>query len=350
MNTTHKHRNQCPPRTGFTVLELLVTLAVISLVMALILPAVESTRESARRLQCQDHLRSLGIATQAHISQHGVLPETHVIYGMGSPPRVQHHPGMSPLVWLLPFLDQTALWQSLDSTEIIVNTANAPTKARHPGNAEALRTNVATFLCPSDSPRPGATNYRACTGPGVGLPGRERSRARCRDALSGLGAFAHARTLNPGEIKDGFSHTVFYSERVLGGQDSASFNGWRDVMMYDSIPTCDTTALLQACRSQTAAPDGIDSFTGSTWLLPGYRFTWYNHVEGPNPRHSDCAAGNLSTSTPFGSYAARSLHPGGVNVAFGDGAVRFVNEQIDLRPWQAWSTRNKGEITSDSAL
>jgi prepilin-type processing-associated H-X9-DG protein len=150
-------------------------------------------------------------------------------------------------------------------------------------------------------------------------------------------------------VTDGLSHTALFSERVVGDQDPSQVTSWRDVYMVAPSSTLLMTAqeAEERCRSLTTAISHYSS-AGRAWVAGSYQHSAYNHVLPPNSPVPDCAS--LSDTTFTGAMTARSLHPGGVNVCFGDASVRFVSQAIDLELWRALGTMYGAEIISDSSL
>jgi prepilin-type processing-associated H-X9-DG protein len=328
----HPVGNQILDRaTGFTIVELLVAGAVIALLLGIALPAVQQSRESARRAVCRNHLRQLSAASESFLGARQGYPDYR-------PPRAS---GLSGHAQLLPFLDQGALWQQLPA-EIQGNAIGEPPACN--GYEQVLRASVPTFVCPSDSVPEGGNSYRACFGttPGVhatwafGYP-----RPPEGTSMSLWGVFTGART--DADVRDGLSQTAFYSERVVGDGDTGEYVPSRDIAHTDERIQYPEDGIL-AC----AAVDGIAphvSYAGWTWLLSDPSQTTYNHVLPPNSDIPDCANGWSASMLGQGAMTARSLHPGLVHVAFGDGSVRTVSSTIDLAVWRAIASIHGGEVT-----
>jgi prepilin-type processing-associated H-X9-DG protein len=134
-------------------------------------------------------------------------------------------------------------------------------------------------------------------------------------------------------VHDGQSNTAFYSERLVGDGNSGRYTPWRDIAVYGDLHFYYPDDALQACAALTTVRMHY-SYSGHTWLIGTYSQTGYNHILPPNAAIPDCVDHWVGTLGQ-GAYTARSLHPGGVNVAFGDGAVKFVSETIDLKVWRA---------------
>jgi hypothetical protein len=323
-------RSAVPRRGGATILELLVAASVLSFLMALILPAIGASRESARRAQCAGRLHQMIVASQAHAAARRAFPYTSIgfYYQLNGP----FQPPVSPHALLLPYLEAQPIFAEINFDDNPFNISQFPPASIV--NTTVLKQTVPVFLCPSDSPQPGANSYRACLGPGVGVFAADVG-ASCVDPGNGTGAFVNGRSVNPAEFLDGLSHTIMFSEKPIGS--GGAYRPWSDYLI-SPIDLCTADAARAECATLSAG--GLyDRFGGTTWLLGGWRQTWYNHVLPPNTATPDCNAGAISNGGGPGVYAARSYHPTGVNAANADGAVQFVSQSIDAAVWRALSTR-----------
>jgi prepilin-type processing-associated H-X9-DG protein len=322
-------------RKALTIVETLVTLSVISLLAALLLPAVQAARESARRGQCLNNLREIVVACAAHESARQAFPYTSVNY-LGSDKIV--HPACSPHERLLPYLEQGPVYGQIDFGDLPLDISTDPPSSMNNGRLVPLALGV--FRCPTDSGLPGGNNYRACMGFGPGIFTAAETSV-CTDAGNASGAFVNSRSVTPAEFLDGLSATVMFSERVMGSR--GAYRPFLDYRVYLGN-ICSVNDAMGICSSLAVGP--TDSNGGSTWLFGGWRQTWYNHVLTPNSRIPDCNSGPLSSGGGNGAYTARSYHPGGVNSAMADGSARFVSEDVDILVWRAISTRRGGEAQS----
>lgn len=136
------------PERGFTLVELLVVISIIGIVVALTIPAVQASRESARRLECTNRLKQMGLALSAHHAQHGIYPSGSLANSIGSTGQPGYYAPFSAHVFLLPFLEQVPLYNSINIPPFPKETPNAISLV----NVTAIRTRVSVFLCPSDAP------------------------------------------------------------------------------------------------------------------------------------------------------------------------------------------------------
>ena len=325
---------------GFTLIELLVTLGIISILIALLLPAVQAAREAARRAQCANHLRQLGLALQNYQGDFNSFPPSSCFSRNRKAPYTGWH---SMYGRILPYLEQRSLYNSINyevSTYPPEHLAWGPILSTEQSinliNLTAFSTSVTVFICPSDggSASTSGTNYRANTGVGPAY----WTNAEHPD--SGNGLFPERDRIFPSQVPDGLSHTAAMSERLMG-------SGGRDLVAerdFFTLPTYISTAddTLIACRVAARSRKPGLSTGGHWWFWTGREQTLYNHAQAPNGIIPDCL--QPSQRTAYGMSTARSWHSGGVNVLMGDGSVRFVSEGISTETWRALGTRNGGEL------
>ncbi len=335
-------------RNGFTLVELLVVIAIIGVLVGLLLPAVQAAREAARRMQCSNNLKQIGLSIHNYHDTFNAVPplrdKNSTIPGVKS----WNTQNYSWLPRILPFIEQTSLYNQVDfSLQTWWSSANRP----NPVWTIANPTVVAAFRCPSEpgtgasnwtdptgvqhNGRPtssswGPTNYFACVGPdsvaqwngnGVGffdgIKTSSSSRARFRKFR---------------DILDGLSNTIAVSEGIIGHPHlrvNATVSGSR----YKQT----TGANLNAMASNNGCPQtgtpytGTTSSRGNSWLW-GYTPTnfGFTTLMVPNSNQWDC-----SQSSNRAMYAARSLHTGGVQTLKGDGSVKFVTDSINFLSWRA---------------
>jgi prepilin-type N-terminal cleavage/methylation domain-containing protein/prepilin-type processing-associated H-X9-DG protein len=313
-------------RRAFTLVELLVVIAVIGVLISLLLPAVQAARGSARRAMCSNNLRQIGIALNAFDADHKAFPA-----GRGAPaPRI-----FSPQAHLLMYLEDQAIYSLINFDEAPAGYT-APPSIVYDGstNLPAASQRAVTLLCPDDDPSgrvPGSdyagTNYVGNAGKG---------------AAGGLlatadGVFMLGTQISTKDITDGVSQTAAFSERTLGEGNTlpANASGRLERVMRE-IPgaTIPTTSACDASQS------GVwNHERGAKWIVGNYGNTLYNHALPPNAPTPDC----LNATQQRGFMAARSAHNGGVNLAMCDASVRFVSNAIALDVWQAIATRGASE-------
>ena len=336
---------QCTTPRGYTLVEVLVVLSILSLMLAIIMPAVQAARESSRRMTCSNRLRQLGLACQSFITTHERFPP---YWHLPPLPRYPVGAGCIPGTHasLLNDLGLATLSNQLDWDAVGGRPLDQPPQALWPG--EAWKTPVPDFVCPSDNAPSGGNNFRASHGTtplerATWFPGKgPRPVDMSNESLWGI-LLSSAR---PSQVTDGLSMTVLYSERIVGDGDPTRYSPGRDVANLHS-PALGyrwPNSALIACAA-VADPAETFSFSGWTWALNDIIHMGFNHVTTPNSRIPDCSEGSSITSGS-GSYGARSWHPGGVNVVMADGATRFVSDHIDLKVWRALGSYYGAEILS----
>jgi len=367
-------------RKGFTLIELLVVIAIIGVLIALLLPAVQAAREAARRSQCTNNLKQMGLALHNYLSANSeTMPPAFIDYESPDVGVVQTH---SAQARLLPYMEQVTIYNNLNFNVSSrwegtgwCCTNNAPNP---PDNSSgglyavmqmtAITAQIKTFLCPSD-PNPGvsgsmgwggaqrlvgANNYPASIGLNRRLS-NWRENGPVYTASHWDGAF-HTVTLS--SFVDGTSNTAVFSEWVKG---PAQGPPWKDGLggvyispqssvypVSDGAPYFSTNEYLsaQACQNNGTQQDW--GWKGE-WWVEGDRQV-YSHTQPPNRRacgYSDI--GSVPGRADITMVGASSLHPGGVNVLFGDGSVKFVKSSVNYIAWYAIATPNGGEaVSSDS--
>lgn len=202
-NVPTRWQNAQTTPSGFTLIELLIVIGIIGILISMMLPAVQSVREAARKTACKNKLRQIGIALHAYENAHGNLPMGCLEWRAWDSPSSHRQFAWSAM--LLPFLEQQAVYDRIDWT--------LPFDATQ--NAEAAQSNIGVYVCPSKSmvaKTPGRISFG-------GLHGE-----RIVDPEPDDGIFLHERAIEFREIRDGLSHTIAVAEDV-GGPDSQWING-----------------------------------------------------------------------------------------------------------------------------
>lgn len=316
-----------------TLVEVLVVVAIVALLIALLLPAVQTSREAARRSSCVNNLRQIGIALHSHESALTRFPPGSVAKEYpDNPETAWTFYRWSALAMLSPYLENTAAYNVLDLTKPLYSITLSVT----PENLVGSQLMVPTFLCPSDRgtrvhPGFGPTNYAVCGGSGAG--------GGTPEATDGI-FFVNSRT-RPTEIRDGMSYTVAASESPLGAS-GATNRGVADAYKFVFAAPLTTAACDRPLNWNYQDPRGF------AWVSGEYRCALYNHFLLPNSGTHDCISNRLGGGpatkwVPFGWRAARSRHPGGVNVVMADGSAAFIEDDVEATVWRALSTRAGGE-------
>jgi len=334
-------------RPAFTLVELLVVIAIIGMLIALLLPAVQAAREAARRMQCANNMRQLGIALHNFHDVYNELPNSSHQRHLGRDQRqgidANRSDRICGLAMLLPYIEQTAVWEK------IVN-ASSLTPWQHPGNTAGLTNEecawvqpISAFRCPSDGATIPAnelqpTNYRLCRGDIAGWWQMNERR----------GVFAHGGywTTSFSAITDGTSNTAALSEGVIGTTDRESMilGGVginQDSRIADDRPVYPITWLaVKGPGGTLKEPFDATAYTGNpAWQepwLPGRRwgdahnvYTIFFTILPPN---SPSICWDVAPENGDGqgtAMSASSFHTGGVGVVACDASYRFVSNSID---------------------
>jgi prepilin-type N-terminal cleavage/methylation domain-containing protein/prepilin-type processing-associated H-X9-DG protein len=334
-------------RRGFTLVELLVVIAIIGVLVALLLPAVQAAREAARRTQCVNHLKQISLALHNYHDVHLVLPFGKGASYAGAPVYAR----WSAQALFLPFMEQVNLQGTIDfnsppETPGMAGVINFMPAYQTPTRVNSVpsRVRIAGFLCPSDiSPVgdwPGQNNYAG--NQGSWLCDRSDSPAAATDVSPSEtqpGMLYFLSKVRLADVLDGLSNTALFSEHLRG---SGSPHPRSDMFVIPHQTSRDAT--FQTCTTiNTATATPLTSKWGWSWVMGENCCTLYNHVSQPNT--NTCAGfpfpgtmTNMAMQVPPSSY-----HPGGVNMAMGDGSVRFCPNTVDLLVWRAVGTRAGGE-------
>ena len=321
---------------GFTLVELLVVIAIIGVLVALLLPAVQAARESARRMQCINNLKQLGLATHNFESTYGRLPHGSQTAALWGP---------SPHAYLLPTLEQKNISDRMDATFAHGASAQggATTTVLDHEFGSTVRPKI--FHCPSDPQMfkglvYGFTNYHTNYGSWVKLQNRWDGPYGTNFTPYGSVPAVGATKLR--DITDGTSNTLLYAEVCNGiGADPTKRDPRRDCYEAGSQSHTSATAARNAflaINHQTAGTLGGWNWRGYPWREGSI---WRNGFNTLLPPNKPCFRPNSEwweLVTPASSY-----HPGGVSACLADGSVRFVTESVDADIWTGTGTMAGGE-------
>jgi len=342
--------NMSKKRRGFTLIELLVVIAIIAVLIALLLPAVQAAREAARRSQCVNNLKQLGLAVHNYVSSNNILPP-YTMY-----PASSSFSGGWSFAWpltLLGGLEQQSLFSAY-------NFSVTPYGAE---NTTVGYTQLSVMLCPSDgaSGRPaapwGTQNYMG----NFGGPGVNSLASGTIVPLST--AIASGGPVGLESLRDGTSNTALFSERLVGlaGAPTLQLNSvdarralFANTLNVPANTPAQAQAFVAACKALPGSTASTSSNSnGDHWV---YTYPWYvselgyTHFGTPNSTSCKNPADGYSYVGPLGSAPPTSNHPGGVNLVNADGSVRFVKDTVDLASWWALGTRGGGEVISADSL
>ncbi|MGE3818569.1 MAG: DUF1559 domain-containing protein [Isosphaeraceae bacterium] len=328
------------PRKGFTLIELLVVIAIIAVLIALLLPAVQSAREAARRAQCVNNLKQLGLAMHNYHDVNNCLPPGQKSCCWGT-----------WLVFTLPYVEQQPLfnaWNFMGDLIYYQGAWDGPLRYAGACNATVSSTRINAYYCPSDGnnttltaigPTLGGKKFATTlqnyvvnygnlhSGQPVSFLNVPYGGAPFTDISNALAGNGGARVFNFSALPDGLTNTMLVSECVVGTgsggppysapYDLRGFSWWGSAASFTSWMTPNSTL-----------PDVTES---NSYCI--YPFQMNPPCVGP------------TTALPR-MNAARSRHPGGVNVTLGDGSVRFIKNTVNINVYRAISTTKGAEIVS----
>ncbi len=310
-------------KNGFTLVELLVVIAIIGILVGLLLPAVQAAREAARRMQCSNNLKQIGLALHNYSSTFSRFPAG------------RNDKEMSPLAALLPFIEQSNVSNLIDFRQTW----------DHPVNAAATAAEIPSFICPSDpmSNVPvgwGSTTYRSNQGSQLlhGQPPTDPGNVNFGMPAPD-GPIVPYKYLSFADIRDGTSNTAAFSEHGRGDFSNA-ISSPTDTFWPQTHPATQNDA-VRDCNSIDINDLQYQrvSVIGAPWIQGYHSTTTYFHVGPPNGRSCMFPPGRIATT-------AQSYHSGGVNVTRCDGSVSFVAQTIDISTWRAFGSRNGGEVVN----
>jgi prepilin-type N-terminal cleavage/methylation domain-containing protein len=308
------------PRRAFTLVELLVVIAIIGVLVALLLPAVQSAREAARRMRCQNNLKQIGLACHNHHDINNELPRAYY-----------ETTGLSWHVYILPHIELQALYNNFDLTT--ANNTHTSANRNDPNGLTIVpayqcpsctvkrqafggnnNTNGATDLIPPNTGSAAAVpHYYGINGPrGTNYPVGTATHEGVPAATSGM--FQRDGTIRMARVTDGTSNTMMIAEMSwISPQYGTRFRTWvRGGDEYAGVVT-GKPGFVVSCRNVT---NPINAIFNANLIVP------YNDV-------------------PFGS-----MHPSGMNVCLGDASVRFVSQNISMTTYRAIASRDQGETDS----
>jgi prepilin-type N-terminal cleavage/methylation domain-containing protein len=359
---------------GFTLVELLVVIAIIGILVGLLLPAVQAAREAARRMQCSNNMKQLGLSMHNYESAFKKFPAMGYRGTQNCGDQMNPGLGLNPnsaygwAIAVMPYIEQGPRYDAFSAMSrpnqgLPVTWALSDANAtRNTWIQQFWRGDVPSFNCPSDSPpidrqwSPSTLSYKVC----VGDDYHQNHFLSCQSGgRDNRGMFQIHRWLSIGGVPDGLSNTIMMSETVGGGATDDVLGGVALSMTAWNPAAC-LARVNPANRRKITAPvrhsgrsvnimawDGRPYYVGFATLVP--------------PNGPTCHWGGVDNNEHMGT--ASSFHTGGVQVAMGDGSIHFVSQSIDTGNlafndvqspsgpspygvWGAMGSRNGGEVTS----
>lgn len=336
-----KHYHSPRASHAFTLVELLVVIAIIGVLVALLLPAVQAAREAARRAQCLNNLRQLGLALHNYESVNGSLPPGN----LGYDPEESTLTGIEPsstevrtafVAFILPYLEESALYDAYDferSTRDQYNSANSPVGKQ-----------LATYQCPSDEPHVSGECNK-------GQPGEDWKgnyginwgawRQICQLPSTPTTDFLHPLCMErspvrPATVRIAPFHLSFGARLVQITDGTSNTLAMMEMLQTPSETGCDRRGRIWCEKA------GCSNVT--TFLTPNSSAFDAGNCLPDLPDAPCLPLGNGKLANSISYTSSRSQHPGGVQVLMCDGSGHFVSEEIQVATWQALSTMNQGEV------
>jgi prepilin-type N-terminal cleavage/methylation domain-containing protein/prepilin-type processing-associated H-X9-DG protein len=367
-------------RHGFTLIELLVVIAIIAVLIALLLPAVQAAREAARRVSCINNLKQIGLALHNYHQINDVFPPG------GFPAYIPNKNNgnnacPSAQTRLLPFLEQQPLYDALNWSLTVINDV-APGNGYGPyANTTVTITRLTAFLCPSDTPpnwnltsasqplpsyRAPGNNYFASVGSSLEFASRQTS-GPPNGPFSYVGDIG--RICGIRNVQDGTSNTIGFGEWRIGDGNSSLVSIPSDVIFIGTLPSgtarnngtltmpnpilvASFPAWIQSCVGGSAT-DRVNhtSALGEAWIFDITGVSFGNVLLPPNPKTPNCDSSTVASNTLQnpGMWGLSSYHPGGANVVFLDGSVKFLKDSTSQQTLWALGSIAQGEVLSSDS-
>jgi prepilin-type N-terminal cleavage/methylation domain-containing protein len=355
---------------AFTLIELLVVIAIIAVLIALLLPAVQAAREAARRAQCVNNLKQIGLAMHNYHQTNDCFPPG-IYQQRNSNKALVANQDFSAQARMLSYLDQQPLYNAANFSISCYNDAVGEAI-----NSTLTRTRISSFLCPS-APLPTFTLFAGASNDLAGSPvapgnnylaswgsSLEFDASMTGGAPNGVFVYSAAGlTIGLRDVIDGSTNTIAYVESRVGSGLATVFTPATDFVFIGSYPAGVTrngalmvmpaggTAFRQwlvKCGAgiRTASRGGHAVYMGQSWAYGIVGYSMGSALQPPNPPYPSCSINGNGAGQNPGSVNMNSFHPGGACVLLCDASVRFLKDSTNIQTVWALGSRAGGEIVS----
>jgi len=331
--TTDRWKKAWP---AFTLVDLLVVIAIIGILVALLLPAVQAAREAARRLSCSNNLKQIALAMHHYQDVHKVLPTVTGTTGAGgwANNQLNNFERLSPFALILPQVEQANLASRIKNGGVATSASGFDYNpgGPHPLQYDFLPFNasIPCYLCPSDGMEPniaggrhrGFLNYAMCCGDEINGNAWGNHETR--------GVWSHNKRVRLASMKDGTSNTLLLAEVTIRNRDSGETDMKRGYVIesLDSLSASPIICLAHEGPDETLIGEVASDHNrrGECWSGGFPMVCGFTTITPPN---SPACIGNGRGEWNHGLWPPMSFHPTGVQVAMGDGSVHFVTDTVD---------------------
>jgi prepilin-type N-terminal cleavage/methylation domain-containing protein/prepilin-type processing-associated H-X9-DG protein len=361
-------------RLGFTLIELLVVIAIIAVLIALLLPAVQAAREAARRTQCVNNMKQIGLALHNYHQTNNCFPSGGLPTIDSNGKSRPENGDFSALARMLPSLEQQALYNAANFGRSLKSDANG-----FAVNSTVTGTRISAFLCPSCTPPSWIDTESANQGGPFTAPGNnyfgsygasiEWVAQPQRAGGPPNGVFqVTGPAIGIQNITDGTSNTIAFGEWKTGSGTLATVTRYTDIIFLGTLPsgslrsTAGTEVMpgllaagfqawLTSCNQAAVAPysSSYSYGIGESWVHGMCAYTMGTTLLPPNAPYFNCSAGTPGVLDDPGSFNMSSFHPGGANMLMCDGSVHFLKNSVSQPIVWALGSRAYGEVLSSDS-